>query len=207
MYSYLPMNATKFIPIANDTFLLCIWINLATLVRTKISSWISMRLLFLSHKHRAFGPKYVHGSTKPRTRSKVQQRSSNDRVPRCWYIGVGTSICTSTGNAAVPAVADRFEALPLRAMHPGYCERVRDRVERPRKTVLPRPISWWDPRCRSANATRKCKTIVIDVEFFYSFSSFFFSFFFFESMVRKLKFCGNKDLTRCQVYAKKYFFS
>lgn len=41
----------------------------------------------------------------------------------------------------LPAVADRFEALPLRAMHPAYCERVRDRVERPRKTVFPRPIS------------------------------------------------------------------
>lgn len=70
---------------------------------------------------------------------------------------VDTSISTSTSNA-VPAVADRFEALPLRAMHPDYCERVRDRVERPRKTVLPGPISWWDPRCRSANATWKCKT-------------------------------------------------
>lgn len=163
-----------------------------------------MRFLSLSLSRTPFGPKYVHGSTKPRARSKVQQRSSNDRVPRCWYIGVGTSICTSTGNAAVPAVADRFEALPLRAMHPGYCERVRDRVERPRKTVLPRPISWWDPRCRSANATRKCKTIVIDVEFFCSFSLFLFF-----SSARidnaKAEFRESQELMRwCYIYEEEF---
>lgn len=166
-----------YLDIATDIFYLtiplCIWIISKTTTESELSSRTTSRLSFS-----LFFPRTLPGKSEYVVAWSREVKCSNEVAMIEWPVlvyRVDTSISTSTSNA-VPAVADRFEALPLRAMHPDYCERVRDRVERPRKTVLPGPISWWDPRCRSANATWKCKTSNRR-RFFYS--TLFFLFFLF----------------------------
>lgn len=80
------MNATKFIPFTNDTFILYTWINLATLVRTEISSWIScVFFLFLFSRARPGRSMYMVA------RSREREVKCSNKVAMIEYPDAGIS--------------------------------------------------------------------------------------------------------------------